>query len=251
MAGSYNIPNVSLHNSTESPQNLQTKTVEVTNTVQSTPNANEICEKNAPININIYNPSVNPAANAVTNAANCYGQYAYPGNYYLPHQNSSSPNDSQAIAKAYLSTSSIAEEKIKKKETHKKEIVELTDDYIQSLENYLNNDNKQIRIMGIKELNARFKEQKTRANDIALTNLLNKALQDPAKEVRFIALATLSGGDAKGDKLTQEILQNMQRSSNVFGEDALLAANILLKMVGNTVEIEEDGPDPKKTKAKE
>ena len=133
-----------------------------------------------------------------------------------------------------------------KEETHKKDIVQLTDDYVRTLENYLNNSNVKIREMGVKELMARFQEHKSRANDVALTNLLNKALQDGSKAVRFVALATLDAGYAEGDALTKEILQKMQSSKDVFGEDALMASEILLKTAGNKVEVEVPGPAPDK-----
>jgi len=210
------------------------------------------------VNIVIYNPSVNPTAGTVANSNNTYGvPAAYPQNYYF--QKPQEP-PSDAVAQAYLANSSIKDEvkaeepapaEPKKEETHKENIVQLTDDYVKTLENYLNNENPKVREMGAKELLARFKEHKSRYNDIALTNLLNKALQDGSKNVRFIALSALDAGFAQGDNLTREILQKMQASKEVYGEDAMMASEALLKMAGNKVEIDVPGPNPKSESKKQ
>lgn len=190
------------------------------------------------VNIVIYNPSVNPAASAVANSNNSYNPapVVYPPNYYLQQPQ---PPAADSVAKAYLANTSIKDETKpeEKEETKKVNIVQLTDEYIKTLENYLNNPNAKVREMGVKELMERFKEHKSRYNDIALTNLLNKALQDGSKNVRFIAMTTLDAGYAQGDALTQQILQNMQSSKNVYGEDAMFASEILLKTAGNKVEV--------------
>ncbi len=60
-------------------------------------------------------------------------------------------------------------------------IVALTDEYIMSLENYLNNQNTDIRLMAAKEVLTRLDEDKSRFDDAALNALLNKMLQDPQK----------------------------------------------------------------------
>ena len=185
------------------------------------------------VNIVIYNPSVNPAASAVANSNNSYAP-AYPPNYYLQQPQ---PPAADSVAKAYLANTPIKEETKPEEKTKKVNIVQLTDDYIRTLENYLNNPNAKVREMGVKELMERFKEHKSRYNDIALTNLLNKALQDGSKNVRFVALTTLNEGYAQGDALTQQILQKMQTSKDVYGEDAMYASEVLLKTAGNKVEV--------------
>lgn len=114
----------------------------------------------------------------------------------------------------------------------KKPKVALTDDYIKTLENYLNSKDKKVRLMGAKELFERFKEDETRKNDAALTALLNKSLQDPAETVKFMALTALDLGYASGNDETAQILTAMQNSDSSYGEDAALAAQILLKMSG-------------------
>ena len=191
------------------------------------------------VNIVIYNPSVNPAASAVANSNNSYNTpVAYPLNYYM-QQPQQPATDS--VAKAYLANTAIKEDvkpEDDKLKTKKANIVQLTDDYIRTLENYLNNPNVKVREMGVKELMERFKEHKSRYNDIALTNLLNKALQDGSKNVRFLAMSTLDAGYAQGDTLTQQLLQKMQSSKDVYGEDAMYASEILLKTAGNKVEVD-------------
>ena len=191
------------------------------------------------VNIVIYNPSVNPAASAVANSNNSYNnpQVAYPPNYYLQQPQHPSTD---AVAQAYLANSPIkGDTKTEEKEKTKKvNIVQLTDEYIKTLENYLNNPNPKVREMGVKELMERFKEHKSRYNDIALTNLLNKALQDRSKNVRFVAMTTLDAGYAQVDALTQQLLQQIQSSKDVYGEDAMYASELLLKTAGNKVEID-------------
>lgn len=214
------------------------------------------------VNIVIYNPSVNPTAGTVANSNNTYGApMSYPQNYYL---NQPQRPATDAVAQAYLANSAIKEDvksneakpkteatqkEEKQEETHKENIIQLTDDYVKTLENYLNNQNPRVREMGVKELFARFKEHKSRYNDIALTNLLNKALQDGSKNVRFVALTALDSGYACGDNLTKELLQRMQASKDTYGEDAIFASEVLLKMAGKKVEIEVPGPAPEKKSA--
>ena len=209
------------------------------------------------VNIIIYNPSINPAAGTIANSNNTYNipqapMSAYPANYYTQQPQKTTSDD---VAKAYLANTSIKEtiketkkEEKKEPETHKENIVQLTDDYIKTLENYMNNPNPKVREMAIKEIMERFKEHKSRYTDKALTNLLNKALQDRSKAVRFVALVTLDSEFARGDKLTVDLLNKMQSSSAVYGEDALMASDILLKMSRNKVEVTVPGAKPENDK---
>jgi len=127
---------------------------------------------------------------------------------------------------------------IKSQEQPNKDVVPLTDEYIKSLENYLNNPNADVRVVGIKELSARFKEDKTRRNDRALTNLLNKALRDPSQKVRLIALGILDADTAEGDKLTYQILQNMQRSNSNYNQDSVTASEVMLRKSGRKFNVQ-------------
>lgn len=118
-------------------------------------------------------------------------------------------------------------------------VVVLTDDYIRSLENYLNNQDPKIRMQGVNELLKRFKEDKSRMNDAALTALLNKSLQDPSASVRFMALTVLDVGYASGNDETVNILRQLERQNGSVqqNEDARLASRVLLKSSGQTVEM--------------
>ncbi len=117
-----------------------------------------------------------------------------------------------------------------KKNTKETKIVALTDEYIKSLENYLNNPNDEIRLMASKEILTRLDEDKERYDDAALNALLNKMLQDPAKLVRIAALSAFASGLASGNNYTVQLLNNMQSNPNADKEDVLQAADILLKM---------------------
>lgn len=123
-----------------------------------------------------------------------------------------------------------AEIKEAKKNTKETKIVALTDEYIKSLENYLNNPNDEIRLMASKEILTRLDEDKDRYDDAALNALLNKMLQDPSKLIRLAALSAFASQLACGNEYTIQLLQNIQSNPNADKEDALQAADILLKM---------------------
>ncbi len=127
------------------------------------------------------------------------------------------------------------DEQAEKKEqpTGKKRIVTLTDNYIKSLENYLNNPNKEVRLQAAKDIVRRFEEDTTRYNDPALNALVNKMLQDPQGSVRGIALSILSTGTAQGNDYTVSLLNNMKNDQS-NKEDALQAAEALLRMSAKT-----------------
>lgn len=113
-------------------------------------------------------------------------------------------------------------------------VVALTDEYIMSLENYLNNQNTDIRLMAAKEILTRLDEDKSRFDDAALNALLNKMLQDPQKIIRTAALSALSSGLASGNDYTVQLLNNIQQNPNSDKEDVVEAANILLRMSADT-----------------
>ena len=106
----------------------------------------------------------------------------------------------------------------------------LTDEYIKSLENYLNNPNDEIRLMASKEVLKRLDEDKDRYNDAALNALLNKMMQDPSKLVRIAALSAFSSQLASGNDYTVKLLRDIQSNPNADKEDVLQAADIMLKM---------------------
>ena len=124
----------------------------------------------------------------------------------------------------------VAEQKDLEKNGKKTKVVALTNEYIMSLENYLNNPNTEIRLMASKEILTRLDEDKERFDDAALNALLNKMLQDPEKLVRIAALSAFSSQLASGNDYTVELLTKIQNNPNADKEDALQAADSLLKM---------------------
>lgn len=138
------------------------------------------------------------------------------------------------------------------KKTEKKQIVELTDDYIKTLENYLNSQDTDVRLMGAKEVVNRLSEDSSRKDDPALTALVNKMLQDPSTSIRAIALSLVDSRTVLGDDYTVKVLKKMQNSKDGYGQDATQATSALLKMAGKTVEKEVEVPEtPKKDDKKQ
>ena len=151
-----------------------------------------------------YQPVTQPLYPANSNANNVSGQY--PINY----NNDLSKSKNKDLAPVSTDDKQKVGEEAKKEE---KPRVPLTDEYIMSLENYLNNQNPKIRLMGAKDVLDRFKEDNSRSTDVALTALLNKILQDPTETVRFMGLTALDLGYAKGNDLTVQLLKQMQQDS--------------------------------------
>ena len=142
---------------------------------------------------------------------------------------SSQLNEYNAINKTTEKTSS--DEKTDNKKKKEKTITPLTNDYIKNLENYLNSNNAKIRLIGMKELMERFKEDENRRDNKSLIPLLNKALQDTNSAIRFLAMTTLQLGYSVGDDTTVRILTKIaNENQDKFGQDAILASEILLKL---------------------
>ncbi len=229
------------------------------------------------VNIQIFNPSVStPGSQPPTYNVNAP---CYPSNYYTGsvggdgklHPNGNSGNNvnngtnSGTIGNnnnnntyttnntnTTAADANSANNADNKKKTEKRKIVELTDDYIRNLENYLNSQDKNVRLNAAKEVYARLEEDDSRHDDKALTALVNKMLQDPSEEIRLLALSALDGRIVTGDDYTVNVLKNMQQSNNGYGQDAIDASNILLKMSGKQVEKEFEVKDtPKKEQPKE
>lgn len=127
-----------------------------------------------------------------------------------------------------------AEQKELEKKGKKTRVVALTNEYIMSLENYLNNPNDELRLMASKEILTRLDEDKSRYDDAALNALLNKMLQDPNKLVRIAALSAFSSQLASGNDYTETLLKQIQQNPNADKEDVLEASEILLKRSANT-----------------
>ncbi len=128
----------------------------------------------------------------------------------------------------------VAEQKELEKNGKQTKVVALTNEYIMSLENYLNNPNTEIRLMAAKEILTRLDEDKNRYDDAALNALLNKMLQDPEKLVRIAALSAFSSQLASGNDYTIQLLTKIQNNPNADKEDVLQAADSLLKMSSRT-----------------
>lgn len=129
-----------------------------------------------------------------------------------------------------------------KKKTEKRKVVELTDEYIKNLENYLNSQDKEVRMMGAKEVIARLQEDDSRKDDPALTALINKMIQDPEQNIRLLGLSMLESRICTGNDYTVGVLKKMQNGTSGYGQDAAQATSILLKMSGNVVEKEFEVP---------
>lgn len=197
------------------------------------------------VTINIMGASVNPnGANIYNNNASTAapGQ-AYDKNYYI-----NNPTQPQTPT---VPVGATGLDKKDDKDLPKKNIVLLTDEYIQTLENYLRNDNPDIKAMGAKELMNRFKEDESRKTDVALTNLLNLTLQSKYSPVKMIGMAIIDGGFAQGDSMTQQLLAQIQQSKTGYGLDALDAASAALKSAGQTVKVVDNNPKPQKEKKEE
>lgn len=130
--------------------------------------------------------------------------------------------------------SKVQEQKDLEKSGKQSRVVALTNEYIMSLENYLNNPNTEIRLMASKEILTRLDEDKNRYDDAALNALLNKMLQDPEKLIRIAALSAFSSQLASGNDYTVKLLTDIQNNPNSDKEDVVQAADCLLKMSSST-----------------
>ncbi len=215
------------------------------------------------VNIQIFNPSVTPpGATPPTYNVNAP---CYPSNYYTNPMGAGAMNgagqtgnggNGSAIG---ANTGSEKNSKANKtsetetkdgKKTEKKKVVQLTDDYIRNLENYLNSQEKDIRLSAAKEVYSRLEEDPSRKDDKALTALINKMLQDPSEEIRVLAMAALQGRIVTGDDFTVGVLTRMQNDKAHYGMDAVDASKILLKMSGQQVEKEVPVTETSKKKEK-
>ena len=210
----------------------------------------------AGVNIQIFNPSVaTPGGTPVynVNAPSYQAQpqatnpSCYPSNYYTQQfVNPNGQNNIPAGTANTQNTNNTNTNNSQDKKTEKRQIVQLTDDYIKNLENYLNSQDKEVRMMGAKEVIARLQEDDSRKDDLALNALINKMLQDPYTPIKVLALGALDSRIVTGDDYTVGLLKNMQNSTSGYGQDALQAANILLKMSGQTAEKEFEVKDNSK-----
>lgn len=161
-----------------------------------------------------------------------------PEQHVAPIQNTNDKENSDALNNKANATGAndLAEKTVnpelnETKDKKTKKVVPLTDEYIKSIENYLNSDNRKMRLIGAKELLERFKEDENRKDNPSLMPLLNKCLRDVSPAVRFVALTALQLEYALGNDETVTILKEIQSvNADKIGEDQLMASEILLKM---------------------
>ena len=97
-----------------------------------------------------------------------------------------------------------------------------------------------MRLIGAKELVERLKEDDNRKDNKSLIPLLNKTLKDTSPSVRFLGLTALQLGYCTGDDETVKILKEIQaQNKDKFGQDSLLASEILLKMAAPQAEVKQ------------
>lgn len=199
------------------------------------------------VNIQIFNPSVAapgatlPASTINTNNYST-NPCCYPANYYT--QNLAQVNQGQTASDVQPVPEA------GKNKMQKRKIVQLTDDYIKTLEQYLNSQNKEVRLMGAKEVSARLQEDENRKNDPALNALVNKMLQDPYQPVRLMAMGLLDSRFATGNTTSVKLLKGIEKNKTNYGEDSLQASKILLRMSGNTITKEFEVTESQKNKGK-
>ena len=197
------------------------------------------------VNIYIYNPSgiggPSSNSNANVNYGPTYPQIPQPI-INVPQQPQPEPSSAVAIANTPISESEAPVPPNQKT----KRVVELTDDYIKSLESYLRSPDESIRKTAVKEIIQRYEEDNTRYDDPALTALLNIALQDPSPNNRLMAMSVVAGGNAHGDENTIAILNKLSTSDKIYGQEAKMASSALLKAAQETRLVPDYSPDKKK-----
>ncbi len=192
---------------------------------------------NAPISYNYVNNPLNQQPNQQGfYPMNPYNQQPQGNNQLNPSNQTNMIREGSGLDGSRLNEYSSTEkttETSKNDDKKKKDkvITPLTDDYIKNLENYMNSSNSKIRLIGIKEVMERFKEDENRKDNKSLIPLLNKALQDTNSAIRFLALTTLQLGYSVGDDTTVQLLTHIANNNlDKFGQDALLASEVLLKL---------------------
>lgn len=202
------------------PANSSGVTIQIFNPSVATPGSSPSCNINAPS----YNTN-NQVPQNTCNCSNNNGTDTDGKNTNINDENNSGQSES-------------TENSFKEKKTEERQIIQLTDEYIKALENYLNSPNKELRIDAAHKVYARLKEDPSRKDDKALNALVNKMLQDPSAEVRVLAFAALDGRYASGDDFTVELLKKMQSSPEHYAMDAPDAAKTLLTMMENPIKKE-------------
>ena len=240
--------------------------IQIINPAVMTPGASPVYNVNAPsYPSNYYTGTVGPDGKLITgaeasssgagvsgsqNGQNGSASGVQNGSNVAQNGADNNSTGSTSAAGAATSSSSSSSSAQAEKKTEKRKIVELTDSYIQNLETYLNSQDKAVRLNAAKEVYARLKEDESRCDDKALNALINKMLQDPSQEIRFIALSALDERIVTGDDYTVNVLKQIQaNSTDSLGLEAADANSILLKMSARTVEKEFEVKDDQKKKS--
>lgn len=116
--------------------------------------------------------------------------------------------------------------------TEQKQIGNIPDSLIAAIDKGLSNPNTEVRIAAATKLLKTFEEHPESKDHPALTVLLNRVLKDPAQNVRLFGEITLKTGAANGDEETKNVLNGMTSSTKAYGQDAIMANNILFDMAG-------------------
>ena len=196
------------------------------------------------VNIYIYNPSGIGGPSSNSNANVNYGPNCQP--MPQPVINTVAPQPAEPSSAVAIANTPISQTEATPQHQKTKRIVELTDDYIKSLESYLRSPDESIRKTAIKEIIQRYEEDNTRYDDPALTALLNIALQDPVPNNRVMAMSVIAGGGASGDENTIAILNNLATSDKMYGQEAKMASRALIKASQVTTIVPDYSPDKKK-----
>ena len=176
------------------------------------------------VNIQIYNPAVT-AAGAQGPTCNVNAPNYYPHGSGCCCEKCQGTNNEAAATDSNTKTTEEKESSASSttttntdKKTKKKTVVQLTDEYIKNLENYLNSQDKDVRLN--------------------------------AEQIKLIALTALESRIVTGDDYTKNVLEKMQTTDGAFGQDAIDASKILLQMSGKQIEKEVPVTQTTKTETK-
>jgi hypothetical protein len=157
-----------------------------------------------------------------------------------PKQEQAKPNEAmpKSVDKKQEQNPETKEDKPQIPETKSSPV---TNEYIMTLENFLNSPDKSIRKQGLTKVIEKAKQQTNDGQqpgadvDQWIKNLMNKALQDPDPGIRTLAFGLFNY--TNGDQLTLSILNKYMSSSSSFGTDADNARTTLLRMSEKGVSI--------------
>lgn len=185
------------------------------------------------VTIQIINPSVVTPGGTVPaqniNAQSYNTNPVYPASYYTKNFTEPQPEQQPQLK---------AEVEAETKNTEKRDTIPIPDD-IESIKAHLSDKkHKGRRLMGAHGVIAKLQEGPNKKDEAELNALINKMLEDKHETVKFLAMAALESGDAKGNNETVNILQKIQQKQSddiIDQENSRKASNILTKMSGKTV----------------